>query len=1850
MRIRGLSIRKMLMRPTAIVLLASFSFEIFYPSAAYALTGGPSQPEVSGFEPIGTSDMVDPFSGDFTYNIPLLDVDGYPINISYHSGVTMDQEASWVGLGWNINVGTVNRSMRGLPDDFNGDNVIKELNLKPNRTYGVTGSFSAELFGLDTSNRLKYQLGINYNNYTGVGIELSVAASFAAFNKMKNPLTGGLGITSSSENGVSVTPSIGLDMTSKKLDAIQTSVGGTIGLGFNSRGGLTQLTITPSVSSVGQREANKRSKKSSQDSWSAGGSFDFGYSTYTPSINMSMHNFSVNARFTLGGELFGFHGNYGIGGYYASQKLATTYQENPAYGYMYVQDGQEHSNALLDFNRERDGSFTLNAKALPLTNFTYDIYSVSGQGVGGSYRPFRSDVGYVFDSRNTSSSEGYSIGVELGGGNLFHGGTQVSVNISNSEAGGWTQQNRAVNSLKFHRDTPYGGFEPVYFKEANEKSVDSDPGFFNAYGGFEPQYFELDQRSTFNVELSGRMIGEDGAKTLSPSNYRGARDKRNQVIAPLNRDKLDDGFGLDDVHGSAYGAPGHHTAEITTYSTDGSRYVYGIAAYNTTQKDVTFSVGDGLYSDNGHTGDCTTGLVSYTSDIDNSVDNTKGDDNYFSRTTTPAYAHSYLLTAVLSSDYVDSDNIKGPSDADLGYYTKFHYSKVSNYKWRVPVQANTATFNEGLKTNPHDDKASYVYGEKELWYLDSIVGKNHIAIFHTEAREDGLGVLGENGGKNTDTTKAQRKLKKISLYVLKEYRDNPSTAVPVKEVHFVYDYSLCQNVPNQETSGQGKLTLKKIYFTYQNSNKARLSPYEFTYHENNPDYNLSNYDRWGNYKPNYEPGCDVVNDALSPAEFPYVTQNKDSADYYASAWSLTDIDLPSGGKIHVDYESDDYAWVQHKRAMQMFKIVGVEGHDVTSINDNNVLSLSDDSNENRRIYFQLHPDYTGDLSEYFKGVRELYFRCLMVMDPDNPSESEYVSGYAQIEEYGPVTWESTNLGYVELSPVKLKDNGSTIYNPIVKTANQFGRLHLPQFIWDQPGVDENASFGSDVMYSLVSSFANLGELFTQPNVKLWNREKGTKLVTNKSWIRLNNPNKQKFGGGLRVKRILLSDEWSDMTSGAEDSYEYGQEYEYTLRDGTSSGVASYEPQLGGDENPWKQPDTYDEELKMAPDEKFYSERPYGEVFFPSASVGYSNVTIRNLSRDNVTRHATGKVVHEFYTAKDFPTIVEFTDLIPLQEKTDPFSIASLLYVRSKDYMTATQGFVVETNDMHGKPKKQSVFQEGIPQPITSVEYIYQADGYVFDSDAGTTTTTETFSGTKRLNNSVQVIDEQGNLSQRNIGVFFDMVADFREQKSEVIGGSLNLNVDAFLPAFPVPLIIPMILPSIQHEQLQFRSATTTKVIQRFGLVKEVRAKDLGSFVTTHNETYDSETGEVLLTRTKTDFNDDIYSMNYPAHWYYDGMGAAYKNIGFSTANLTFDANGYVAYANASSYYFPGDELALSTGTKAWVTSVTTSGFSIIDKEGDPITGAVPFIVTIRSGRRNMQMMPVAAITALSNPLTGIKNNSYTNVLQASAVELTEGWRTFCDCFDGSDTSLAYTSNPYVLGTKGNWRVKRSWLHLSPRTQSNYNDNTNIRKDGVFTSFNPFFKLTANGWKIDERNWTFVSEVTEFSPFGAELENKDALGRYSAATFGYRQTLPTAVAANARYTDIGFDGFEDYGFSPCADNHFKFPSTSNIVSNQSHSGRKSVKVSNGTPVFMTKALEKCEPEGCTLAINSTEAGSYIAVTVSGATSTFPEFDWNIIQGEPIVVFASGQMRLSGTGWTVEVTVTDGYCKTIKVISR
>lgn len=1852
--------------------------------------GGPDQPEVKGFTPIGTSDMVDPFSGDFSYNIPLMDVDGYPINISYSAGVTMDQEASWVGLGWNLNPGVVNRAMRGIPDDFNGkDEVTKDFSLKRNWTLGGSISADFELFGFgsdiinfdqevsETEISLSASLGINYNNYSGFSSSVSLGPSVALNGIMGNDsqMSFGLGISGSSSGGASLSPTFGLAKKNQENNAISKL---NIGAQFNSRAGLTNASVGYSRTTVKANDWSKShtnkagvtNTESAQRSTTLpiSSSFNFSQSTYTPNISMPFSNGGGTFSFKYG---FDFAGAdvpvMEFSGFYTAQWLKYNQRIQPAYGFMNLQGGQTNSNAMLDFNRENDGPFTKNTPALPLANLTYDIFSVSGQGVAGSYRAVRKDIGHVFDPEMTNNSMNGSLGIEAGMGGTFKGGIDISLTYSNSESGDWDEGgNKAHNTFKY-------GSQGYYFREANEMAVDADPTHFNRIGGANPVRFDVDSHR----KIKNTLDDTQGNFYNESSYTKSGTDKRNQVVYTLTNGELKNGLGIEPLHPSAHAWSSsdfdHHLGQFTVLNVEGSRYVYGIAAYSHKQKDVSFAVGA---SNNGTANEveCEFGLVNYSAGSDNSISNTKGIDNYYNATTTPDFAHSYLLTTILNADYVDADNVKGPSKGDLGGYLKFNYQKVNDYRWRNPVNKDKASFDEGLNTDNSDDKGHYLYGEKELWYVQTIKSKNHIAVFYTSKRLDAVSVIDENGGLvDTANTRAMRRLDRIELFSLPDYEADSTTAVPLKTVHFEYDYSQCNNYSGNVENG-GKLTLTKIYFTYQGSNKGRYTPYTFNYGQKfdslgnvitviNPSYNIKEVDRWNNFKA--QSVCDdneddVAEVDLRPSDFPYVGMEKQSTDESAIAWNLTTINLPSGGKIQVDYESDDYAYVQHKRANQMFKIIGVQ--DVNSSSSSAIVSsgtapISENNVPNAYIYVELMPDpnspsgYNENINQYVSPGQQIYFRTMMRFAS---GKHDFVPGYAFVsndpddnsDDLTIVTIGSQKALRIKLKGATLMDNGNADYNPITVAAIQYARLNLAKFIppSSSNNVDEDANLPG-LLESLGGAFTSLQEIFIGPNLPLLNDNIGNNLVIGHSWVRLQNPGKNKLGGGHRVKEIRMYDSWNLMTNGQMPSQFYGQTYEYELQDSTSSGVASYEPQIGGDENPWRQPIASNEKNLLAPDTRNYQETPFGEQFFPSARVGYSMVTIKDLERNGVTRTATGKVVHEFYTAKDFPTIVKRTTVDLERFKLPVFAV---FFSSMVDEMAASQGFVVENNDMHGKAMRQSVYAQNQDEPITKVEYFYQDEPLILGSSFPGVNTNN--APTKHLTNNVTTINKNGTISQSTIGLTYEAVADFRKSTSNTISGSGSFNTNFTLPF----VLVPTISGSGSYERTAFRSATFTKVIERFGIQTKTVAKDLGSEVETNNLAYDAETGTVLLTQTTTDFNDKVYSFTYPAHWYYDQMGQAYRNIGAVSTNLQFVSGG-TGQVN-SNKFTRGDEVAIlmsgsTTYDLGWVTEASTSGIRILLKDGTPLDGNVSKIKVLRSGRRNLQTTPIGTLALRDNPLDNIQGNIFEDVLQAGSVEYSDDWRTFCECFLDEESDN-YTTNPYVLGTRGTFRPLASFVHLSGRSQTFENGNSNIRQDGIFTSFNPFYKLNGGIWSIDRQNWTYTSSVVEFSPFGQALETIDALSRYSSSTFGYNQTLPTAVAANTRYRQLGFDGFEDYDYINCSDNHFKIGQNAEIVDEDSHTGRKSIKVNSGSSVvFSTEFIKDCDEKLCDLTASivstaPTKGDSIQTTTIYPNLGTAPyQINYEVVNGNPLI-----ELDENGTGLIITETVYLGTPdqNTVKII--
>lgn len=1725
------------------------------------IPGGPDQPEVQSFTPAGTDDMVDPFSGSFSYNIPIMDIDGYPINLAYSAGIGMEQEATWVGLGWNLNPGVVNRNMRGIPDDFDGKDKIKqEMNQADNWTAGVTVGADYEIFGLDTDViglSVSSNFSVQYNNYSGYNSSFSFGPAFSIGEKVGFDV--GLQFTGSSQAGASIGANVGLGINKMNKSDVSSKL--SIGSSFNSRQGLQEVSINASVSKKVAYEnfrekLDEKYKKGSHSVGSGGASFAIGMSSYVAQIPFDTKANSFTARFKIGGDIVGNDISGSFTGFFSKSKLAFKEKFVSAYGYFNLQNGQNNETSMLDFNRENESSFTKNTPALPIPYLMYDVFSVSGQGVSGNYRIDRQDIGYVFDPKKTSSSNSFTAGGEVGLGATFKAGVDVGTASTRGSSGVWKEGNSAVGKFKFKSSRNF-------FREANELSYDESEDDFQKLGGDNAVYIPL----TNEKKLSNKLAwdAENTVSTVPIHNNKSQSFKMNQPLTHLRVYQVRDSFGITMPEPSAFAfnSPSNvvlddHIGAFTVTKTDGARYYYGLPAYSMKQKNVTFAVGAG--KNPGQNPELTTNLVPYTAE-QASVNNKMGLDHYYNAQTIPAYAHSYMLTAVLGPDYVDSDSIRGPSIGDLGSYVEFRYKQIPLYKWRNPVVENKASFDKGLNTDITDDKANYIYGEKELWYLDTIKTKNHIAIFSTSPRMDAVSTKGERGGlESPNSNNTMLKLDSIRLYSRPDLEKNGQSAVPIKTAHFKYDYRLSRgywgNVESNsgDTLKGGKLTLTKVYFTYQDSYKGERTPYVFEYGYN-PNYNPNNVDRWGTYKPN-PTGLtgNEKSDPLTNAEFPYVGNNKIDTDLWASAWNLKTITLPSGGKIEVDYESGDYAYVQHKKAQQMFKIIGVEG------GTGNVCSISDVANLNRKIYFELLPG--TEIKDYAKKGDMIYFKALLSMNSFK-TRFDYVPGYAEISEIG----TENGLGYIKFKPEPLSDKQPSPVNPIAITGIQFARNYLSRIVPPSAQDNPQSQSGQDqflgLAKSLIGAFASFGELFTGPNYPLWQEPNGigTHLVLNKSWVRLNTPNNKKLGGGYRVKEIRTYDSWDVMVDNGEGNY-YGQHYIYTedgTSEGKSSGVASYEPQIGGEENVWRTPLANDVKLFLAPDIRNYMETPFGEQFFPSASVGYSKVWIKDIEHEGGYQTASGVVSNEFYTARDFPTRTERTALKTVPRK---FNINVILFAKSEDILSASQGFLIENNDMHGKPKLVASYAEGQDVPYSSVEYVYQAKSRTFNKTPA-----------HQLVNEVKVIQPDGTVKKVTVGRTYEAVADFRESTSRMNSGNIGINLNFTLPF----ILIPMILgANYSQSKTEFRSASFTKTIERKGILHKTIAKDYGATIETENLAYDSETGEVLLSSVNNNYRDTVYNFTYPAHWVYEGMGQAYKNLGaYRNTPASFTNDGYSSSIN-NSMFFEGDEVMfLQNGEykRAWVTEASVQGVRMVQKDGTPINGSlgsVEHIKILRSGRRNLQSTPVGSLTLKENPLNTISGNVFSKVLSAGSIVYGNAWKTYCDCND------SIISNPYVIGLKGNWFPKASYSYLSGRTQAFENKNTNIREDGLLTTFHPFYELMDGQWNINQQNWTYTAEVTEFNPSGDAIETVDALDRYSSVQHGYNQTLQVAAAQNAMRKEMGFNGFEDYMFNSCPDEYFRFGTMDDLTDEESHTGRYSIKVNKNKPVIFQKQIaEVCD---------------------------------------------------------------------------
>jgi hypothetical protein len=460
----------------------------------------------------------------------------------------------------------------------------------------------------------------------------------------------------------------------------------------------------------------------------------------------------------------------------------------------------------------------------------------------------------------------------------------------------------------------------------------------------------------------------------------------------------------------------------------------------------------------------------------------------------------------------------------------------------------------------------------------------------------------------------------------------------------------------------------------------------------------------------------------------------------------------------------------------------------------------------------------------------------------------------------------------------------------------------------------------------------------------------------------------------------------------------------------SSGVAAYEPLVGGEENPLRYAKKYVQSVPLRSDNNLFFEYPVNEAYYPGAQVGYAKVTVTSLaaaslagkpvrnattadnkpvfpSGEGISYGTTGATVHEFYTARDFPVIAEETE-----KANRPYRLfvpIPFLGSISLSKLSTSQGYSIRTNDMHGKPKRVSNYRQDPrgnlePQPISWVAYQYRVAPRLYEGEkvqALANTFQENADGTLSLAEGADLSNPS--LKRYTLGQENEFFVDMRQYEDNTWQGGASANLDiVYIPLLfvIVPIPIGTVWPSISKTSNQLRSATTNKVIFQTGILEKTVAYNEGSELTTRHLKWDRLTGAPVLSVVNNNFNAPVYSYSIPAYSQYPGMGAAYQNIGLTFSvnqvkkslykdnlyEFSPDAGTLPLQAGDELLLYPGGEGGLANPVAGGVYTGQDNGVSVLAADRE-LTQTRYRCLVVRSGFRNQLGVMAGTVTALQDP-------------------------------------------------------------------------------------------------------------------------------------------------------------------------------------------------------------------------------------------------------------------------------------------
>lgn len=1394
----------------------------------------------AAYAQVNPSSMVDPFTGKFQFSAPLVTVpgpagSGITINLQYSSDVKPEQEASWVGFGWNLDVPMISRSKRGLPDDYYDSEVQAHHNVPDRIINVISPKGMPELFKFDQASG---SANLSIIDDSELGMDVIVGAGLSAkFGKH-------LGASVQIREGAA--PRFGLSAGFVYQDS-SFQVGGSLNMSslFNPR--QTPGFMTPQLTSI------------SMHTLSLQGSFKSGTNEY-PKNEIGMNVWSTTIR--------------------------TTDQSRKAFGFMYAPEAIANGNqdAILDYSTHRTSSEESGERPFaPFPVGEADLFHVSGSGVTGTFRVYHRLPFEVGPPKATIHSKVTNLHAEImvmkpvlpdvGVSQTGFGfGTVLPPTSETSFTMGPIAQSVAEGSKSIvSTDKDLSADAPFVFRyladPADElrMSQHDKPVYGDVQNGMDTRDFhELNRDRPIR---SNTFIKPHFASELSPSEVFGEAMYSAALGGTYNRKML---VGFE------------------TISPSGIRYVFD-RPVEVANEQVSTRVLRGEENL-----ERAAPRVYHVPENRSGQDPVGAYQEYHDMQAKTMYAGAFLVTAITTPDYVDNGT-PGPDNSDDGGWTKFTYANPVKQAVRSPY--NGYWFDKGLLENPWDDKLVAMRSSSMNRFVRTIETPTHIAKFFTN-KDDVLADRKDSWNAQTEdvaqTASASKTGANSSVYLtrieLHKKLDN-GTTVLVSTTHLAYDYSLVPGNPSS-SAGFGKLTLRKVWTEAFDVKDAYISPLELYYEyptlaasgsttsatvnvgrlatlyprlasvaptlnttAQNPAYNPNTIDAWGMPGAVGVPaGIPIFSAASRTLPLPYdPTPQYQDPTQFAAPYTLKRLHTATGAEILVNYEPSEYLYVQDSTAMEFVPLAGgmPTAPDKTkwaqSVYSVSIAALTSPDEKAR---------YIQELRRRFVTNAELLqcqFVYQMGMKRSGRSNINYalsnVKTYVRVYDVSPSTTDATILQFTVGTATPIAGGAATVkdmasqsralpfhqalaayregcrrYYRAAKSGNiLMDALSIAQLLVETEGpegVDESV-FVSDIRFPTLIPIASKLRLPSfhalQSSVP---RVRSIVAISPDGMLQQNDAS-------------LVGSEFSYLEVG-----------ELGLR---SSGVTTQEPSSLRDRMGIVQatPQLLRELADFPSLSRMDIERiegPIGESLLPGASIGYARVVERSLFDGEAN---TGTIVRRYVTAREVPTIRSEWLSRKTQTESGP-DILNVMMEYSSEKNVVQQGYSFHIRNCHGSPlsvehysgRASSNSSNGVSNGLS----LLSATRWYYDDPESEMYLFDTLTRPLRMSRYGRDMELTSESKLLEIEL-----ANFQAQIALSVTNT-TYYVFPFGPIPQPPLIIPSVAPSFQYLYKSLKSYVTTKLIRHpYRLRSIVTVKD-GVRDSTEIVAYDARTGYPALTQ------------------------------------------------------------------------------------------------------------------------------------------------------------------------------------------------------------------------------------------------------------------------------------------------------------------------------------------------------------------------------------------------------------------